>query len=195
MKIIIPVLLISVTICACNNNEIKPTVTEKNMTEAVQRFFPVTEFIRGQLFTLDKKNDKFKKYITVNERTDSAFVQSGNLEKELIEFLHPVIDTTNLSSLFTEKSFMDQSINAVTLTYEAKTTLPDSMKLKRWDVYIDPEGNNIKRIYLVKEYSKNKTLQLTWVSNEWCKITSIVTDDIGISKVEKEEKIILVPDK
>ena len=92
--------------------------------------------------------------------------------------------------MFTEKSFLDQTINAVTFTYDATISLPDSMLLKHWDVYIDPQSNNVKRIYLVKEISKSKTLQLTWVSNKWCKITSIITDENGVSKIEKEEKLI-----
>ena len=48
--------------------------------------------------------------------------------------------------------------------------------------------SKVKRIYLIKKTSDNKTLQLTWQSNQWCKITTIVNDAAG-SKVEKEEKI------
>jgi hypothetical protein len=64
------------------------------------------------------------------------------------------------------------------------------MKLTRWDVYIEPEANTIKRIYMVKQVSKTTLLQLTWINNQWCKIVSIVTDEKGVSKIEKEEKII-----
>jgi hypothetical protein len=65
------------------------------------------------------------------------------------------------------------------------------MNLIRWDVYIDPKTNKVKRIFMVKEVDKTKSLQLTWVSNQWCKIVSIVTDGNGVSKIEKEEKFIL----
>jgi len=44
---------------------------------------------------------------------------------------------------------------------------------------------------MVKEVDKAKTLQLTWISNQWCKIINIVTDEKGESKIEKEEKFIL----
>ncbi|MEO6539426.1 MAG: hypothetical protein ABIN74_00490, partial [Ferruginibacter sp.] len=103
----------------------------------------------------------------------------------------PVIDTANLITLFTEKGFLDQSINAFTFTYDpTMPPLPDSMQLQRWDVYINPDENRVKRIYMVKQISNNKTLQLTWVSNHWCKLTSIITDAAGVSKIEKEEKIV-----
>ena len=42
---------------------------------------------------------------------------------------------------------------------------------------------------MVKEISKTKTLQLTWVNNQWCKIVHIITDEKGNSTVEKEEKL------
>mgnify|MGYP003454644399 FL=1 len=86
---------------------------------------------------------------------------------------------------------MDQSIDAITLTYEPISILPDSFKLSRWDIYIDPKSNKVKRVYMVKEVAPTRTLQLTWVSNQRCKIVSIITDDKGESKIEKEEKFIL----
>jgi hypothetical protein len=43
---------------------------------------------------------------------------------------------------------------------------------------------------MVKEIDKSKTLQLTWVNGQWCKITSIITDANGVMKVEKEEKLV-----
>jgi hypothetical protein len=67
--------------------------------------------------------------------------------------------------------------------------LHDSVVLKHWDVYIDPETNKVKRVYLVKKINKNTSLQLTWQSNEWFKTTTITSGTDGIEKVEKEEKI------
>ena len=72
--------------------------------------------------------------------------------------------------------FFDQTINAYTFSYDPIDKLPDTLQLKRWDVYIDPKKNTIKRIYIVKEINKNstpQTMQLTWKSNQWCKITTI----------------------
>ena len=64
------------------------------------------------------------------------------------------------------------------------------MKLKHWDVHIDAETDKVKRIYMVKEISPSKTLQLTWQGGKYCKIVSIITDKNGNSSVEREEKII-----
>jgi hypothetical protein len=60
---------------------------------------------------------------------------------------------------------------------------------RRWDVYIDPKKNTIKRIYLIKEINNKgvlQTLQLTWKSNQWCKITYL-TEQAGKPPQIKEE--------
>jgi hypothetical protein len=192
MKIIISLLAFSIFLYSCNDSGKQPaghsSVTD---TAEKQRFFPVTAYLKGQIFNLKKSGINPLKYTTVNDRTDSVWLKIEELDTALQEFLQPEIDSANLISLFTEKSFMDQSIDAVTFTYDATAILPDSMKLKHWDVYIDPKSNKVKRIYMVKDVDKNKTLQLTWIGNQWCKIVSIVTDEKGESKIEKEEKFIL----
>lgn len=175
---------------SCNNSSTTDVVTTVKDTAAKQSFFPVTSFLKGEIYNLRADGINPKKYITINDHTDSVWLKLEEFDTAFYEFLHPEIDTANLITLFTENSFLDQSINAFTFTYDpTKQPLPDSMQLQRWDVYINPDDNKVKRIYMVKQSGNNKTLQLTWVSKQWCKITSIVTDDAGVSKIEKEEKI------
>ncbi len=157
--------------------------------DSVHNFFPVTGYIKGEIYNIKKSGINPMKYVTINDHTDSSWMKIEELDAAVQEFLTPEIDSINLGNLFSEKSFLDRSINAVTLTYDPINTLPDSMQLRHWDVYINPTTNKIKRIYMVKEIDKNKTLQLTWVNDQWCKITSIVTDEKGILKIEREDKI------
>ena len=98
-------------------------------------------------------------------------------------FLTPEIDSAHLSKLFTGASFLDQTLNAFTFSYDPVNPLPDSMQLRRWDVYVDPEKNTIKRIYIVKQ-SGGSTIQLTW-TRDWCQISTILQDDVKMVKVEK----------
>lgn len=177
-------------LAACNNTakeQPAPTVAETDTTK--QHFFPVTTFIKGEIYEIKNDGVNPLKYTTANNRTDSVWLKMEEVETAVSEFLTPEITADNLTTLFTEKSFLDQSINAVTLTYEPKSTLPDSMKLRRWDIYIDPNTQKVKRLYMVKEINSELTLQLTWVSKKWCKITSIATDKNGASTVIKEEKL------
>ena len=194
MKIIIALLACFLFLYSCNDSgkstvdiPVKPHLD----TAAPQKFFPLTSYLKGEIFNIKQSGINPLKYTTVNNRTDSAWLKIEELEPALQDFLTPEIDSANLISLFTEKSFMDQSIDAITLTYEPISILPDSFKLSRWDIYIDPKSNKVKRVYMVKEVAPTRTLQLTWVSNQWCKIVSIITDDKGESKIKKEEKFIL----
>jgi hypothetical protein len=154
-----------------------------------QRFFPVTVYLKGQLFDYRRDGIIPLKYTTIKGHTDSAWIKMEDVDNAIKEFMEPEIDSTNLITLFTEKKFLDQTLNAYTFTYEPTGQLPDSMKLNHWDVYIDPETNKVKRIYIVKT-SPGKTLQLTWLSNKWCKINTILTKPDGTSELEKEEKLV-----
>lgn len=124
-------------------------------------------------------------YTTVKGRTDSSWLKAENFEKEMAAFLEIEIDTSNLKDLFSEKRFLDQTLNAYTFTYDPKSTLPDSLALQHWDVYVDPTTNKVKRIYLITKNNDRKQRQLTWQSDKWCKIITIVTDKDN-SVVEKE---------
>lgn len=191
MKIIITLLACSFFIYSCNNSG-KPAEKHSSAdTTEKQNFFPVTAYLKGEIFNLKTNGINPLKYTIVNNHTDSVWLKVEELDLALQEFLQPEIDSVNLITLFTEKSFLDHSLGVITLTYEPSVTLPDSMKLERWDVYIDPKTNKVKRIYMVKEIDKNRSLQLTWLSNQWCKIITLVNNGEGESKIEKEEKFIL----
>jgi hypothetical protein len=174
---------------ACNNSEEKTVVLNNTTVKEKPSFFPVTAYLKGQIREIKEKGVTPVKYVTINNHTDSVFVNFTQLDEVMKEFLQPEIDSVNLISFFTESKFLDQSINAFTFTYEPKPQLPDSILFTHWDVYIEPEISKVKRIYLVKRGGGNKTLQLTWQSNEWCKTTTIITNPNGTSAVEKEEKI------
>jgi len=175
---------------ACSNNKTQETtaqtVTPKE--EENPNFIRITSFLKGQVVGMRDRMQP-KKYITVNEHTDSSFLKFEDLDNELKDFMHPVIDSANLIPLFTETKFVDQTINAITFTYDPKGSLPDSIPLRHWDVYIDPETGKISRVYMVKKASGNKTLQLTWETDKGCKITTLKNNTDGTLSVEKEEKI------
>jgi hypothetical protein len=190
MKIFFPAISIAIILLSCNNSSTTDVIPVSTDTVVKQNFFPVASFLKGEIYIIKSDGINPKKYTTINNHTDSVWLKIEELDAEVSEFLHPEIDSASLINLFTEKNFLDQSIDAFTFTYDATNPpLPDSMQLQHWDVYIDPNTNSVKRIYMVKQVNKNKILQLTWVSKQWCKITTIVSDESGVSKIEKEEKI------
>ena len=188
-RLISIVFFICVIASSCSENETAaPKKTESDSTQN-QTFFPVTEFIRGQLKEIDSLPITPVKIISYNGKEDSIWMKKEDIRPFAEPFLHPEIDTTNLKHLFTEKSFLDQTIDAFTFSYDPIDKLPDTLQLQRWDVYIDPKKGEVKRIYIVKQMNNNgdvQTQQLTWKANQWCKISTI-TERSGKQTEIKEE--------
>lgn len=164
---------------------------KKNSTQE-NSFFPVTQYIRGQLLEIDSLPVTPLKIVSLHGKDDSVWLKKKDIRIFSEPFLHPEIDSVNLKNLYTETSFLDQTINAFTFSYDPKGALPDSIGLKKWIVYIDPETDKIIRIYMVKESKENdinQTWQLTWTSGKWCKIT-LIKELPGKEPEVKEEKMI-----
>ena len=174
-------------VCSCHTSKEKEPVANKNTEE--ETFFPVTDFLLGQL-KLTESLPVTPLKITINgNKADSVWLKKEDIRKFAFPFLHPVIDSVSLRNYFTKKSFLDQTINAVTFSYDPKTRLPDSIKLNHWDVYIDPQKSNVQRIYIVKEETiigGSMTTQLTWKVNKWCSIRTIIEQPNKHPQVKEE---------
>lgn len=190
MRTALLALLVTGICISCNNTK-KDGGPVQPDTAGMEKpsFFPVTSYLRGQLRDFASRGINPILYTTVNHRTDSSWLKVEQVDSIVKDFLRPVIDSANLVSLFAESKFKDQSINSYTFTYEPKGTLPDSMQLQRWDVYVDAETGKVKKIYLLKKISPVRDLQLTWQSDKSCSIVTVETAADGSSSVVREERI------
>ncbi|MEO8720398.1 MAG: hypothetical protein ABI372_04785 [Ginsengibacter sp.] len=170
--------------CDSKNNG---QIAKNAQTETVN-IFPVTRFLKGQLKLMDSMSITPLKIFSENAQTDSIWLKREDIRKNATLFLTPLIDSANMISFFSEKSFLDQTINAFTFSYDPKVKLPDSIKLTHWDVYMNPQTNTIQRIYLVKE-NEDTTIQLTWLVNKWYSIRTIIQEQNKEPEI-KEEKMI-----
>jgi len=164
----------------------------KSNPDDTVNIFPVTSFLKAQLKRIDSMPVTPLKIVTENGKSDSVWLKREDIRTNAMPFLTPLIDSTTMASLFSEKSFLDQTINAFTFSYDAKIKLPDSINLTHWDVYMNPQTKNIDRIYLVKEKNNsgvNTTTQLTWLVNKWYSIRTITQLSNAQPKI-KEEKMI-----
>ncbi len=187
-------LAVIILIAACNTKkETKvDSATSSNpeiiIGDTVSNFFPVTSYLKGEIFGIKNIGITPIKKTTVNNKTDSVWVRINEFDDAFAAFLNPVIDTANLKDIFTEKRFLDQTLNAFTFTYDPKNNKADTFAFKHWDVYVDPETNSVKRIYLAKTVDAETDLKLFWESGKWCKIITVKTLN-GKAAVAKEEKI------
>jgi hypothetical protein len=176
---------------ACHSNETPRSVAIKTSADSTN-IFPVTSFIRAQLKELDTMPVTPLLLTTIAGKTDSTWLKRADIRKKAVPFLSPEIDSASMHSLFKESSFLDQTINAYTFSYDPKNKLPDSIHLTHCDVYMNPQTNLVERIYMVKENdsaTQNVTTQLTWLVDKWYSIRTI-TEVPGHKAQVKEEKMI-----
>lgn len=178
---------------SCSNNNTAPISISEISEHKTDSFFPVTSFIKGQIITLDSLPITPLKITTIKGKTDSVWLPKNELAKLFQPFVSPIINETNFTTYFKEAKFNDQTLNAVTFTYEPLNTLPDSIALRHWDVYIHPETGKVIKVYIVKELKENSqryTQQLTWQTDKTAKISTILNKQDGSSELIKEEIII-----
>jgi hypothetical protein len=191
MKIVDLCGIITLFLFSCSSHKEKtgsenPVVTNSNQNPAQPVFFPVTTYIKGQVYEIKNGNINPLKFVTSNNRVDSSWVKVENFDNEIIDFLSPEIDSVNLVSLFSETKFLDQTLDAITFTYDPLKTLPDTFPLLHWDVYIDPNSGKVKQVYILKKLPGNKMQQLRWIGGKSCTIKTVTNDVNGTPAIERE---------
>jgi len=196
MKIVHICISLLLFFASCKPNDKKISTTpgtiaadSSNQKTGPTLFFPVTNYIKGQIYEIKHGYVTPLKIVLVHNHRDTSWIKMENLDTELTDFLSPEIDSANLISVFSETKFLDQTLDAITFTYDPIKLLPDSFLLKHWDVYIDPNSGQVKQVYLLKKLEGNRTQQLTWLSGKSCNIKIITDDANGNSSVEKEISI------
>lgn len=165
------------------------TTNQSLQTKEAPVYFPVTNFIKGQINEIKGDGINPVKYVTRGNKTDSVWMKITDFDVAFKEFVEPVIDSLQMSNLYDASSFSDETLDTYTFTYAIKKDAPDTLALKRWDVYINRSDNKVKSIYLVKQTPDDKEKQYTWQSGKWCKTVSIAKDKTGKQFVEYEETI------
>lgn len=176
------ILLVVITVASCSQNKNDTSAKAGSTADAEKKdsssnsFFPVTSYLQGQIILFDSLPVTVLQITTKNKQTDSAWLPKGKIKSLLAPFTAELIDKGNLSSYFKETNFNDQSTEAITLMYSPKTQLPDSLALRNWNVYINPDKETVKSVFIVRQLKENGTpvtQQLTWQSGKWAKIVNI----------------------
>lgn len=176
-------------VAACNSNTKNPVSIENSINpqiiigDTVSNFFPVTSFLKGEIYGIKTSGITPIKRTYTGNKMDSVFLKEADFENNFSEFLSPIIDTSNLKNSFVEKRFLDETLNAFTFTYDPTDGKENSFAFTHWDVYVDPETNKVRRVYLRKNIDEETKLLMTWQSGKWCEIVTIKKE--AIMKKEK----------
>lgn len=178
------IILLSALFFSCNedpkNVSAVSPVIDSGTKEAIP-VFPVTDYLLGQLHVLERSPVTPLETNSRNGKVDSTWITREDVRTLAAPFLTPAIDSASLRAGFTGNSFLDQTVNAVTFTYSAKPGT--AQELSEINVYVQPQTNEVDRIYLVKERG-DTTLQLTWKAGNWFSIRRIYEGQVSEKKVK-----------
>jgi len=192
MKKLVVYLFITSILASCGTSKKQDPPGVVSTDTVQQTFFPVTSFLKGQLMLLDSVKVTPLKITVEKGKTDSAWIKMAELKTQLNDFVAFDINETNMLPFFTESKFNDESTEAITFTYTPKGTLPQSISVRHWDIYVTPETGNVKRVYIVRNLVKdgnNYQQQLTWQTDKQARITTIL-EKPGSSEIVKDTRLI-----
>lgn len=159
MKYILSFIIAALLLTACNHTPQSSTAaTTAKDSIPNQDFFPVAEYIGGQLtLILDTFRFPLTKTITINGKSNLSSATDDELRKWAEGFRKPDINDSSLRTFYKETSIADQSNGSVTLDY---TTTNSRLPLQKIDVYIqaDPVQNDkVTGIYMEKAFNLGDT--------------------------------------
>ncbi len=177
MKLSLYFLTLLFLLVSCNQEKKENETSLAKAAEEEAVFFPVTDFLKGQLIEIRERGIAPIFYQDKKGKMDSAWIKLDSLEMFVSDFLTPTIDSVSMARYYSVKKFYDQTLGSITLTYEAKKDLSENNPWLSWNVYIDPEKGIVEKIYLVKSVAPNKKLLLNWSCKTQCSITGIEEDE------------------
>lgn len=173
MKYILFVFLAGWLLAACNNPSSETTTTAatppKDSTPPPQDFFPVPDYIGGQVKMIDSLKLPISKTVTISGKPVLSVATDAELRSFSQLFREPDISSPALKSKYTQTSIADQSVPSVTLIFSANDT---AQVIQKINVYIQPDpvqNDKVTGVYMEKHFISNDTIvnqKLYWKTDK-----------------------------
>lgn len=152
-------ILAAAILAACQSGpspDNSPNGASAGETESAKAYFPVLDFLKGEISMVDSLPVGILKYVTIGEKTDSQYIKPEAFHELANEFLAPELQRARFENEFTETSFYDKSVHSSTFLYTAKS---DDLPLRRVDILSESGGayDKIKSVYMEKLMARGDT--------------------------------------
>ena len=114
-----------------NGNSVDSLSAANAQDSAAGEYFPVLDFIRSEIRTVDSLPVGIKVYRTEGEKKDSGYLKPEEFHQLTDEFLTPELEMDQFKKVYTESSFYDRSTKTSTFHYETKK---EDATIRRIDV-------------------------------------------------------------
>ncbi len=151
-----------------------PKHEDKPFEQTDKNFYPVKSFVLSELNELDSLPVAVFKFTTTNGKTDTLIIEKSDFRKIAEHLTAPDITVTPFKEKYKESVFMDETVNSVTLSY---TATDEDAEIQKIDVFVHPETEKVKHIYLEKNrVSGDSSIlnKLMWTTGKNMQVTSII---------------------
>jgi len=150
VTLLIGISLIVWTLVACKNSttEAKPKDQEA-VAEKKKQFFPVLDFIRSEIRTVDSLPIGIKMYTRRGNRLDSGYIKTEEFDRLAAEFTPGDLEPGKFELKYTETSFFDNATKASSFVY---TPVNNEDSVKRVNVLVTTGSayDKVSGIYMEK---------------------------------------------
>jgi hypothetical protein len=172
MKIFL-VALTGITILWSCKDQKEPAAA--SATAEKKSFFPVIDFLKGQIRYVDSLPSAILKVAINNGKADSSFIERDEFNKLAQDFILPDLEKNSFQKNFKENSFIDQTTQSATFNYTANDA---ASKLQRVDVLAtaDEQYSKVKSVFIQQSNSNKDSLtvkKLFWQTNKRLQIITI----------------------
>jgi hypothetical protein len=164
------------------------TTATTDTSAAARAFFPVSDFIGGQVHMIDSLQMPLTKTVVVDQLSKLSPATDAEFKKLAAAFRQPDISDPALKPFYKETSISDQSIASVVLSY---TTANPALEVQKIDVIIGANSDKVKTIYIEKQRLSADTIvrqKLYWKVKNRLRITT--EKSIGNTHLPLEQVII-----
>jgi len=135
--------------CADDTDPTQPAAALPDSVNSVKQYFPVLDYMRGEVRMVDSFATAIRQYVTVNGRTDSGFITPDQFRNIMQEYLSADLSKENFERYYMESSFFDEGTQTSTFTYSTKN---DELEVHRVDVLVQGTEtyDKVSSIYLEK---------------------------------------------
>jgi hypothetical protein len=165
-------------LASCGNEEGKVSVQEN------KEFYPVAAHIHTELAAIDSLPVAVFLYRLEGGVTDTTIIEKSAFRNLAEHIAQPDITREPLKKDYRETVFMDATLNLVTMSY---VPVDESAEIRKIDVYIHPETEQVKTVYVEKRVSSGDSTmvrKIIWSTGRQLQVTTL------ISKEGKEDKAI-----
>jgi PBP1b-binding outer membrane lipoprotein LpoB len=167
-------ILVSFLLVNCKNQPHEEVQPEKK--EEKNNFFPLQDFIRGEITNVDSLPIGILKYSVHDNKTDSSYIKPAEFNRLAQEFLPPELDSNVFKREFSESSFYDETTKSLTFTYSTKNK---SLQLQRADILatLGDRFAKVKSVYMEnvdKMHDTNILKKMFWQAGKSFQVISSI---------------------